>query len=160
MKPSVRIEKSPSIYTIKFENGEGPFKDLPSLKKKSTIYRNLVLRNIPRAQQICLEKNIEVIKDFVFTKEDFSTTKNFLEIIQHCVKGKVKKGKITGVHYYDTKKVKIINILKKNTSNGIWKTEIEFYDSNTKRWIKKIIQQPFSQIIGACINYFMNVSWQ
>lgn len=125
------------LYTIEFKEGEGPFNDLTSLKKKSTIYRNILLRNSKRAQQICLEKNISIIKDFVFAKEDFSVNKDFINVIEHCIKGEIKNGKVSGVHYYDSEKVRILNIIDENISNRIWKAEIEFYDLKTKKWIKK-----------------------
>ena len=137
LKPGVRIEKIPSIYIIDFKEGEGPFSDLVTLKKESTIYKNLLLRNTKRAQQICLEKNISVIKDFVFTKEDFSVSKDFIKVLEHCIKGQVIKGIVSGVHHYDSKKVKILNLIEENKSNGIWKAEIEFYDKISKKWIRK-----------------------
>jgi len=137
LKPGVRIEKIPSIYTIDFKEREGPFNDLPSLKKKSTIYRNILLRNPKRAQQICLEKNISVIKDFIFTKEGFSVNKDFISVFEHCIKGHIKNGKVYGVHYYDSEKVKVLKIIEQNESNGIWKAEIEFYDKKSNSWIKK-----------------------
>ena len=137
LKIGVRIEKIPSIYTIDFENGDGPFDDLLSLKKKSTIYRNLLLTNPKRAQQICLEKNISVAKNFIFTKEDFSVSKDFIDLFEHCIKGKIKNGKVYGVHYYDSEKVKILNIIEENRSNGVWKAEIEYYNIATKKWVKK-----------------------
>jgi len=137
LKAGVRIEKIPSFYTVNFKNGDGPFKDLSTLKKKSTIYRNLLLRNSKRAQQICLEKNICAVKDFIFTKEDFSVSKDFINTFEHCIKGQIKKGKVTGVHHYDSTKVKILNIIDQNESNGIWKAEIEFYDRISEKWIKK-----------------------
>ncbi len=137
LKDGVRIEKIPSIYLIKYKEAEGPFKNLETLKKNSEIYRNLLLTNPKRAQQICFENNISLIKDFVFTNEDFFTDKNFIEIIEHCIKGRIKNGKITGIHYYNPEKMKILNITKENLLNGTWEAEIEFYNLKTNKWIRK-----------------------
>ena len=137
LKPGVRIEKIPAIYTITFNDGEGPFNDLPTLKRKSTIFRNILLRNPKRAQQICLEKNISIIKDFIFTKEHFSVDMNFVNVFEHCIKGQVVNGKVSGVHYYNSDRVKILKVIQQNKSTGVWEAEIEFFDKKTNMWIKK-----------------------
>lgn len=146
LKPGVRIKKIPSIYTFDFTNGEGPFTNLQTLKKKSTIYRNILLRNPKRAQQICLEKNISIIKDFILTKEGLSVDIDFINVLEHSIKGKIIKGKVSGVHYYDSKKVKILKIIERNKSNGIWKAEIKFYDKKSDKWIMKNIPTTFFPI--------------
>ncbi|CDF78550.1 conserved hypothetical protein [Formosa agariphila KMM 3901] len=137
LKPGVRINKIPAMYTIKLAEGEGPFNDLPTLKRKSTIYRNIVLRNPKRAEQICLEKNITEIKDLILTKKNSSVDLNFVEIFEHCIKGQVKKGKVSGVHYYNSERVKILKLIKQNNKTGIWEAEIEFLDKKTNTWVKK-----------------------
>lgn len=137
LKPGVRIEKIPSNYKIDFKEGEGPFDDILTLKKRSTIFRNILLRNPKRAQQICLEKNIIEIKDFILTKENFSISTDFINVFEHCIKGKVQRGKVTGVHYYNPEKVKILKLIDVNKSNNVWKAEIEFFDKKAKIWIKK-----------------------
>jgi hypothetical protein len=137
LKSGVRIQKIPAVYTINFKNGEGPFDDLPTLKKKSTIFRNILLRNSKRAQQICLEKNICVVKNFALTEKGFSVDMNFINVFQHCIKGQIKKGKVSGVHYYDSDTMKILKINKLDESSGVWEAEIEIFDKKTNKWIKK-----------------------
>lgn len=137
LKTGVRIEKISAIYKINFADGDGPYISLKELKKKSKIYRNIVLRNSKRAQQICMEKNISIVKDFIFTKEDFSVDKDFIEVLEHCTKGRIKNGKVYGVHYYDSERVKILEIVRENKSNGIWEAIIEVYNSKTNKWIEK-----------------------
>ncbi len=137
LKPGVRIKKIPSLYTINFTNGEGPFDDLPTLKKNSKIYRDIQLKDPRRAQQICLEKNINEVIDFVFANDDLSVDVDFLNVLQHCTKGTVTKGKVSGVHFFDFSKVRILKIIERNKSNGIWKAEIEFYDEQSNKWVRK-----------------------
>lgn len=137
LKPGVRIKKIPSTYIFNFTNGEGPFDDLQTLKKKSTIYRNVLLRNPKRAQQICLEKNICIVKDFIFAKKDLSIDINFINTLEHITKGRVVKGKVSGVHYYDSERVRILKVIEQNKINGIWSAEIEFFDKKTDMWIRK-----------------------
>lgn len=127
----------PIFYKIDFVEGDGPFENLSSLRRKSTIYRNLVLRNPKRAQQICEERNIDVMKDFVFTEENVSVSKDFIGLIEHCTKGKVSKGKISGIHFYDEKQVKILRVLEKNNINGVFEAEIEYFDLNSNKWTEK-----------------------
>ncbi|MDO6739462.1 EndoU domain-containing protein [Wenyingzhuangia sp. 2_MG-2023] len=137
LKAGVRIQKIPSHFTIDFKNGNGPFTSLNELKKKSTIYRNIILRNTKRAQQICLEKNIQVIKDFVRTNRGSKFNIDFIETIEHCTKGNIKNGEISGIHYYDPEKVRILKIIQENKVTGVLKAEIEFYDLDTNKWYKK-----------------------
>ncbi|MBJ2173777.1 EndoU domain-containing protein [Aureibaculum sp. A20] len=137
LKTGVIIHKVPTTYPFDFINGNGPFKDLKELKRKSTIYRNLILRNPKRAEQICVEKNMRVIKAVVLAKKGLRVNLDFIEIIEHCTKGRVNRGKVSGIHFYDPKTVKILNIIDQNPSNGIWEAQIEYFDSRTKKWIKK-----------------------
>lgn len=137
LKAGVRIQKIPCHFPIDFKNGNGPFTSLTDLKKKSTIYRNIVLRNTKRAQQICLEKNIQVIENFVRTNRDSKFSEDFIQTIEHCTKGNIKNGEISGIHYYNPEKVRVLKILQENKVTGILKAEIEFYDLETNKWYKK-----------------------
>jgi hypothetical protein len=138
LKIGTTISKVPTIYQIKYaeDKDEGPFKDIPSLRKESKIFQQLLITNPKRAQQICLEKNINVMKDFVLTDENTSVSTDFIELIEHCTKGKIKNGRITGIHFYDKELVKIKKILKKNKV-GVFEAKVEYYDSEMNRWIKK-----------------------
>ena len=144
LKIGTTISKVPTIYQIKYaeDKDEGPFKDIPSLRKESKIFQQLLITNPKRAQQICLEKNINVMKDFVFTDENTSVTTDFIELIEHCTKGKIKNGRITGIHFYDKELVKIKKVLKKNKV-GVFEAKIEYYDYEMKRWTKKIKPSTF-----------------
>jgi hypothetical protein len=138
LKIGTTISKVPTIYQIKYaeDKDEGPFKDIPSLRKESKIFQQLLITNPKRAQQICLEKNINVMNDFVLTDENTSVSTDFIELIEHCTKGKIKNGRITGIHFYDKELVKIKKILKKNKV-GVFEAKVEYYDSEMNRWIKK-----------------------
>jgi len=132
------ISKISTLSTNKYEEGkdEGPFKSLSSLRKESKIFQQLLKSNPKRAQQICLEKNINEIQATVKTDNDTRLSPEFVEVIEHCIKGKIKKGKITGVHFYDEKSVKIKKVLKRNKM-GVFEAVIEYYDSEMNRWLKK-----------------------
>lgn len=138
LKNGTTISKISSIYTFRYEEGkdEGPFNSLSSLRKESKIFQKLLKINPKRAQQICLEKNINVIKDFVITDKDTSVSPDFVELIEHCTKGKIKNGRITGIHFYDENFVKIKKLIRKNEV-GVFEAIIEFYDSEMDRWTKK-----------------------
>ena len=138
LKVGTTISKVPTIYQIKYseDKDDGPFKDIPSLRKESKIFQQLLITNPKRAQQICLEKNIHEVKNFGITDENKSVSPDFIELLEHCSKGKIKNGLITGIHFYDKEVVKIKKILKKNKF-GVFEAKIEYYDSEMNRWTRK-----------------------
>lgn len=138
LKVGVTISKVPSIYKIQYskDKDEGPFIDLISLRKNSKIFKRLLKTNPKRAQQICLDKNIDIVKDFIITDNDTSVTPDFIELIEHCTKGKIKNGNITGIHFYDRSIVKIKKVLNKKT-NGVFEAKIEFLNPENRKWIEK-----------------------
>lgn len=77
------------------------------------------------------------MKDFIITDENVSVSVDFIELIEHCTKGKVIKGKVSGIHFYDKDIVKIIKVLTNNSANGVFEAEIEFFDLETRKWSKK-----------------------
>tara|TARA_R110002167_G_scaffold366420_1_gene596486 strand:+ start:2703 stop:3377 length:675 start_codon:yes stop_codon:yes gene_type:complete len=160
LKTGVRIQKIPTTLKIKFKvsEGEGPFLDLPSLKRKSTIYRNIVLRNQKRAQQICEEKHIDIFKDYIWTDESVSVPLDFIALIEHCLRGRVQNGNVTGIHFYDAEFVRVVRVLKEDNFQGTWEADIEFYNEQTNKWIKKKSSSTFfpktwtlSQLFHECL---------
>jgi len=137
LKVGPTIMKVPFFYTINLEEGEGPFEDIPSLRKKSTIYQNLVITNPKRAQQICQAQHVSEIKNIILTDENVRVQKDFIELIEHCTKGNVTKGKVSGIHFYDKTRVKILKVLNENNFNGVIEAEIEFFNLTTKKWERK-----------------------
>tara|TARA_R110001632_G_scaffold148359_3_gene265451 strand:+ start:465 stop:1121 length:657 start_codon:yes stop_codon:yes gene_type:complete len=137
LKPGERIFKIQSYIIFDFKKGEGPFSTIDELKKGSTIFKKLQNENGKRAQQIFEEKNICHVRGFAFHEEGHNISKELLKILDHTLKGNIKNNKITGVHYYDPNRVKILKPLKFNKSTQILKAEIAFFNPKTKEWIKK-----------------------
>ena len=55
----------------------------------------------------------------------------------HSVSGTFTNENVTGIHFYDELKVRVIEVLETN-ENGVWKAKIEAFDYRTKKWKEKI----------------------
>ncbi|MBA4746270.1 MAG: EndoU domain-containing protein [Muricauda sp.] len=137
LKSGVSITKIPAYIKIAFEKGEGPFQSLRNLKRNSKIFLRLKQTNPRRAQQIVKEQHIHTVAGMFSTPHGSEYQIETIDLFSHCTKGRVKNGSVTGVHFYDPLKVKIINVLKENDETGVFEAEFEYYNSSTKKWIKK-----------------------
>lgn len=130
----IRIFRTPTNFPLVTE-GEGPFKSLRGLKKNSSIYRKLKSTNSKRARKI--EENIFTASDGILTPAGSTYSNDFLNIFIHATKGRVKNGKVSGVHFYNPGKIKIVDEEIIDNKTGVWKAEIEYFDKNTNKWIPK-----------------------
>ncbi len=138
------LSSGPRIFKVKpdykwvITQSEGPFLSIRSLKRYSQIFKKLERTKGKRAQQIIIDKNIiEIRKDgSVYSPLSEALPMDFLRVIEHAVKGTVKNGKVSGVHFFDQEKVKIINIFKID-KNGVFEANFECYDSIDNRWVAK-----------------------
>lgn len=137
LSTGVRIHKLPSQFNFQFTKGNGPYSSLEELIKRSFLYSKIKLSNPSRAEKIRNPKNISTIKDMVITKEDLSVTKDFIALFEHCLQGKIVDGKITGIHYYDPSKVKIVDVIKQDNKTGVTEAEVEFFDIRYSKFYKK-----------------------
>lgn len=137
LKPGVSICKIPAHLEINFEDGEGPYQSLRNLKRNSQIYKQLKQTNSKRAQQIVNEEHIHVAAGMFSTPHDSSYEIEAIELFSHCTRGRVKNGTVTGVHFYDSHKVRITNILKEDVDTGVFEAEFEYYYPTSNKWIKK-----------------------
>ncbi len=142
LKEGVRISKIPGelVFTgtqfLEFDYGNGPYDSLESLKKESTIFKELAKSDSKRASQILEEKNISIVKELVKTHPSQEYPIEFVDLIDHSIRGRIKNGKLSGIHFYDKDKIKII---KKTDSNekGVWKAKFKFRHPKTNLWIEK-----------------------
>ena len=131
------IMKLPIHASNLFVHGDGPYKSLPDLKKYSPIYQALKKSNLKRAQQIVKDKNIVKPVKFILTPKDTKFDKEIVDGFLHAAFGKVKNGTLTGVHFYDPEKIKIIEILEVSSITKVFKAEFEYFDFKSNKWIKK-----------------------
>lgn len=133
-----RIFKTPTDFGVKFNRGDGPFKSLRNLKRNSPIYKRLSKNNTKRLQQILKEKNIvELTNTLIPYPKDKGIPQDMLRMITHSTKGHITKGKVRGIHFYDSRKVKILKEFETDEKSGVWNALIEYYDKQTDKWYVK-----------------------
>lgn len=137
LSPGIRIHKLPSHYNFQFTQGNGPYSTLSELKKKSFLFKKIALSNSSRVQKILNPKNIETIKDFIITSKESSVSKEFIQLIEHCIQGKIINNKITGVHYYNPANIRIKKLIEENSYTGVFQAEIDFFDNSKNKWYSK-----------------------
>lgn len=120
---------------------EGPFYDLKGLRENSKVYKELQKKNPRRAHKIMLLENIKTPEGFILSPKGQTYEMEFAKGFVHSVFGNFDDNEVKGIHFYDSTKVKIIEILETN-SKGVWKAMIEAYDSRTEKW--KIKEKPSS----------------
>lgn len=137
LKTGTSIMKIQSGFTLNFDDGDGPYLSLIDLRKKSPIFKELSKTDPKRCQQILLKKNIHEIANTILTPKDTSFDLKYIDLIMHATKGRIKNGKITGVHFFDKNKVRIREILDVNQVTKVWRAKIEFFDKTNNNWLLK-----------------------
>jgi hypothetical protein len=121
---------------IHFKTAEGPFFNLKYLMEYSKMYQNLKQKNPKRAHKIVQKEYIIKVKKGIITEAGLTYERDFLDSLEHLIQGEIKNEKVTGIHFYNEKRVKIIEILETNQL-GVWSAIIEKFDPKTNNWIKK-----------------------
>jgi hypothetical protein len=143
LKSGEFIVRIPSYINIPFSEGNGPYKSLKILKKNSPIFKILQRTNTRRAQQILREENISTIDKLIATPKGTTFKKEVVDAFIHSTIGRIKKGNLTGIHFFDPKKVRILETLDTNETTKVFKAKFEFYDSKTGKWIVKKNESTF-----------------
>jgi hypothetical protein len=137
LKTGTSIIKISSDYIIDFKYGDGPYKSLRGLKRNSEIFKLLQTNNNKRAQQIVIEKNIIVCEELMFVKKGLGIDQEVVDAFMHATLGKIQKGNLSGIHFFNPKKTKVLEIIEFNSHTNVFKARFEFYDFNTKTWVEK-----------------------
>ncbi|WP_372758025.1 EndoU domain-containing protein [Mariniflexile sp.] len=137
LKTGTFIARIPNNLPMYFTDGDGPYKSLRAIKKYSPIYKELKKNNSKRAQQIIEDKNIIKSDKLIAIPKGTEFKHEVVDSFTHATIGRIKNGNLTGIHFFDPEKVKIIEILEKNEKTSVFKARFEFYDSRTKKWIEK-----------------------
>ncbi len=138
LKPGPRILKvKKGLQFPVLEDAEGPFYSLRNLKRNSIKLKLLKSTNSKRASTILKDKWIvEINNNGVFANSEKGFPLGFIKMIEHSIKGEIKKGKVNGVHYYNEDKVEIIKIINENKL-GVFEAKIKVLDSINNKWIIK-----------------------
>lgn len=138
LSPGPRIFKTSIDFPFTFNNGDGPYKSIRALKRNSLIFKRLTQQNGKRVAQILQEKNIvEFTNTVIPYPRNKGIPRDMLRMITHATKGNIVKGQITGVHYYDPEKIKIVEVIETSSKNGVWSAIIKYYDRNSDQWLLK-----------------------
>ncbi len=136
----IRIFKIP-VYYPTIQEGEGPFKSLRNLKKNSKIYKKLVSKGSKQVQRVL--KNVTVAEKYILTPADKTYKDDFINIYLHVTKGRVKNGKVSGLHYFNPDKIKILKEEYYNKKSGVFKAKVEYLNKKTGKWITKKASSTF-----------------
>ncbi|MBT0606786.1 EndoU domain-containing protein [Aequorivita echinoideorum] len=137
LKTGTFIVRIPNHYPFNFTDGNGPYKSLRAIKRYSPIYQLLKRSNPRRAQQIVEEKNIIKSDKLIAIPKGTKFKPDVVEGFIHATIGRIKIGDLTGIHFFDPDKVRIIETLEKSEKTSVFKAKFEFYDVRTKKWIEK-----------------------
>jgi len=122
-------------YYPPIQVGEGPYKSLRNLKRNSIIYKKLISKGTKQVQKVL--NNITVSEKYIFTPKGKTYKDDFINAYLHVTKGRVKNGKVTGLHFFDPDKIKILQVENYNEETGVLKAKVEFYNKNIDKWIVK-----------------------
>ncbi|MCM0301271.1 MULTISPECIES: EndoU domain-containing protein [Bacteroides] len=118
---------------------DGPYNTVKELTKKSPQFKHLQKKDPARAQQITDPKYIFDcdLGNCIFTSSNDTQPKDFIQTIQHTIKGTIKKNVLRGIHFFNKEKMQIIQELKKEDQNGIWEAKFKTLNNINKQWIEK-----------------------
>ena len=137
LKTGTFIVRIPNHFQFDFTDGNGPYKSLRALKRYSPIYNLLKKSNPKRAQQIVQEKNIMTADKLIATPRGTEFKPQVVDGFIHATIGRIKNGDLSGIHFFDPEKVRIIEILEKNDKTNVFMARFEFYNVRTNKWIEK-----------------------
>ena len=136
LKKGTMITKSNIDLPIP-ENIDGVYKSLDELKEKSSIFKKLKKENPKRANKIIEERHIFNGTKILKIPKGQILKQHQIDLLIHSTTGRVLNGNVTGVHFYDSDKVRLLNILNINEKTKVFEAEFEFYQHKTKKWIRK-----------------------
>jgi hypothetical protein len=142
-----------------FADGDGPYKSIRAIKKYSPIFQNLKKTNSKRAQQVVLEKNIVRTKSFIEIPRGTTFKPEVVYSFIHASIGRIKNGNVTGVHFYNPERVRIIKTLKTNETNKTFLADFEFYDMDNKKWIHKKTPSSFFPADWNIATFLMEIKY-
>jgi hypothetical protein len=137
LKSGPVIIKIPSSSPIPFTEGNGPYKSLRALKKYSTIFKTVQSTNTKRAQKILEPKNIFTADKLLAIPKGTEFKKEVVQAFMHATIGRIKNGDLTGIHFFDPKRVRILEITNLNDQTKVFEAKFDFYDMKKEKWITK-----------------------
>ena len=156
------LKTSDTWVRYDFSSLDGPYRSIQELKKKSTIFKELVKSDAKRSQQIQQSKNIIQVKDLIIRNRTKGVPLDYIKLFEHTTAGSIKSKKIFGVHYFDNERMSIIKHLGHNDDNNVWKAIIKVTDldtgiSNEKESTFFPIEWSVTQLFNECEYAYKNM---
>jgi hypothetical protein len=138
----VKREKWPiNAYYSDRNSAEGPFESLLELKKKSFILAEVKLQK--HRQKILKSDNIIENEGFIFNKKGTTYTNDYINAFAHITIGKISNSKVKGVHFYNSKVVRILEKIYIDPKTNCYSAKIEKLNQQTGQWIEKDKESTF-----------------
>lgn len=128
----------PSLI-FQFKTGDGPYWTIKELRKESSRFKKLQRDNPQRAQKIYDKKFIVNVADKVLVPEsvDEQLKGKLFHMLDHVISGKITKDNISGIHFFEPKFHKVVEVTKEKNKKGVWEAKIEAIRPEKNDWIKK-----------------------
>jgi hypothetical protein len=135
----LKVTYSYQSLVFQFKTGDGPYRTIKELRKKSPRFKKLQRANPQRAQKICDKKFIINVADKTLVKEsiDEQLKGKLYHMLDHIVSGKISKDNISGIHFFEPKFHRVIEVTKTKNKKGVWEAKIEAIRPKKNEWIKK-----------------------
>lgn len=134
----VRIFKmSSNLPPYSFKEGEGPYNSIRGLKRNSKIFQEFNKHGSRKVELLLKESNISNVVEWIRTPPDRTYSKEFISGFDHIVRGHVKSKNVFGVHYFDPKTTRILEIVREDLVTGVCEAKIEVFCKSKNRWIEK-----------------------
>ncbi len=110
-----------------FKTGDGPYRSIKELRRNSPRFKNLLKDDPQRAQKIYSQRFLIDIVDQVLVPKtiDEQLDGKLFHMLDHSVSGKITKNNISGIHFFEPKFHRIIEVTKDKNEKGIWEARIE-----------------------------------
>jgi len=131
----VKREASKEFLNIKELELEGPFYSIPDLKSNSKIYSSIT--NDKTKQSILKPENILEFEKLILFPFEHSYEPDFIKLFLHVWVGKINKNDVSGVHFYNSDRIQIEEVIEFNHETEVYSAMIKYFDIEKKEWINK-----------------------
>lgn len=121
----------------KLSKGDGPYASLRALKRRSIIFQQLKRKSSKLVERLLNEKNILDVQGYILTSDDKTYPGELLDLFDHIVRPQIKNGTANGIHFYNPKFTRIIQMVKQENEFGVWEAIVDILDERTNQWIRK-----------------------
>jgi len=133
-----RICRENNTIYIRYTNrneAEGPFSSIYELEQKSFILSEVKLEK--HRKRILKTSNMFEVKDFIKTDCSDTFSLDFMDSFSHITMGKISDKKVKGIHFYNPKIIRILQVLEMDSKTKVYSARISRLNQQTGKWIDK-----------------------